>query len=199
MNSDFSNSEFIYQQFEQQNHSLVAKATVRAIDLVNKKVTVEVYTPTGGGTINLDLPAINYPNYTIGDLALVLWYADDIDAAIILGNLTRTASTTEILSIDWQPLTLKSDWLAYHPDWRQPRIKRINDMVHIEGTVKRKSGASRLITTLPSGYRPTLSLEFFTTVNTGMGRLRINPNGDLLLVGGGAAMVGLQLPPYSIL
>lgn len=64
--------------------------------------------------------------------------------------------------------------------------------VELRGMVERASGALTTILTLPVGYRPAKSEVFTVYTNTGVGRIDLQSDGQVVLAGGGVGFVSLS-------
>lgn len=83
----------------------------------------------------------------------------------------------------WKTLTLASGVTAYS-NAQTPKYRKIGNVVYLYGAVKGITTLSKVIGTLPDGYRPVKSMSY--TQNTSMQdshphfiRIQIQVNGDI--------------------
>lgn len=57
---------------------------------------------------------------------------------------------------DWFDLSIGGDWEIFAFGWQEPRYRKIDDTVYLEGMIHRDVGLTGTqFATLPSGFRPT--------------------------------------------
>lgn len=79
--------------------------------------------------------------------------------------------------------TFSNSWTNFGSGWLSASyMKDSLGFVHLEGAIK--SGTSGLTAfTLPSGYRPTATIQFATASNAALGLLSVGSNGDVIPTG----------------
>jgi hypothetical protein len=94
---------------------------------------------------------------------------------------------------DWIVPTLLNSWVNYDPTFNEAGYyKDANGFVHLRGMVK---NGSSTIFTLPSGYRVKAGSRIWlmtTQGNSGLGRVDIYPNGNVLYISGGNGWLSLD-------
>jgi hypothetical protein len=95
------------------------------------------------------------------------------------------------LGEDWTALPYVAGWEDYGSGYQGGQYKKVGDLVLIRGRIKRTSGTSALIATLPSGYRPPAIVPCpILTSNTGVSdNIDIASDGTMTLTAGGVASV----------
>jgi len=88
-------------------------------------------------------------------------------------------------------LSFNSGWTDYGGGFKTGcYYKDSMGIVHLHGLVKRVSGSSGSIATLPSGYRPVNgTIGFPASTDTGIGNFQVTTAGVLNLVSGGTGFV----------
>lgn len=99
----------------------------------------------------------------------------------------------------WGGLSFGSGWANYGGAYQTGQIKKVGDFIFLRGLVYRFTGSGTVIATLPSGHRPPAQCLIGIHTNTGLGRIDIQTNGQIVLVGGGADWVSLDGIVFSIL
>lgn len=110
---------------------------------------------------------------------------------VLLRPVTRTKISTETFGhpvydwivantpAAWVTMTLQNGWVTFGSGRPPTRYRKQGDMVFLQVAVK--SGASgTAIATLPAGYRPPYTLDFF--IRTGGVNSNFNVNADGTLV-----------------
>jgi len=93
-------------------------------------------------------------------------------------------SVTGTLGETWSNLSFASGWGNYGSGYTDGQYKKVGDFVFLRGLVKRTSGSSTIIATLPSGYRPS-GREMYLAVSGNSGdRVDITTAGELTIVAG---------------
>lgn len=118
-------------------------------------------------------------------------------------NVTNTAGDTTVNSVEiedsgWIIIgsagapAFQNNWVDYGTStYFDPRFRKINGVVYIEGLIK--NGTTSLAAfTLPVGYRPYCRLIFATDADSAFGRLDVNDNGDVLPIVSSNAWVTLN-------
>ena len=87
--------------------------------------------------------------------------------------------TTEApITAQWRNLTLVNNWENYDNNWSHARVKRVGDIVYVEGLIKKGDNRST-VTTLPVDCRPSKSKKFITTTAGGQHTLNVYKNGNI--------------------
>lgn len=92
----------------------------------------------------------------------------------------------------WTGFSFGSGWTNYGGGYQDAQYKKVGDLVFLRGHVKRTSGVSTTMSTLPSGYRPVGYAEFIVTSNGAFGQVDIASSGELFLAAGNVARVSLN-------
>ncbi|MBW4480500.1 MAG: hypothetical protein KME54_27600 [Tolypothrix brevis GSE-NOS-MK-07-07A] len=95
----------------------------------------------------------------------------------------------------WQNLTLATNWSNYATGYTTPQCRKlIGNLIEVKGMIKKSSAlvANEIITTLPSGYRPTEIMLITTWASGGTSRLQIEPSGAIKLASGNNGGVSLS-------
>lgn len=116
------------------------------------------------------------------------------------------APTVEDFSSTWNSPSLPANWVNF-PAFQGARYRRIGNLVHIQGLVRKDvsaSAAQALLFTLPAGFRPPAALLFASTYYNGVShqpaRIDVETDGDVRVFESipAAGYVSLNLPPFSI-
>lgn len=99
---------------------------------------------------------------------------------------------TTSLGSTWTGFSFGSGWTNYGGGYQDAQYKKVGDLVFLRGHVKRTSGVSTTMATLPSGYRPVGYAEFIVTSNGAFGQVDIASSGELFLAAGNVARVSLN-------
>ena len=89
------------------------------------------------------------------------------------------------LGTAWSNVSFNSGWLNYGGSYQTAQYKKVGDFIFLRGLVKRTSGVGVSILTLPPGYRPPAQCLLGTLTNTGIGRLDIQTDGQVVWSSGG--------------
>lgn len=93
----------------------------------------------------------------------------------------------------WTAPTFAAGWTNYGGGFNAAGYYKDKfGFVHLKGLVKRTSGSSVAIFTLPSGFRPIGRMLYVVRTDTGAGRIDILNDGDVRLESGGVAYVQLD-------
>lgn len=164
------------------------------------EIATRLYTPTinalGGTTtfmsnISMSSASIDMNSNNITEVGL-LSMTGDID---LNGN--------DIIDIGqigtgWTGLSFASGWENYNLGYEQARYKKVGDLVFLQGLVKRTSGTSLTIGTLPAGYRPPERLLLNTWGIDGAQRIDVLADGTIVVqLPTSTSFVSLCLPPFS--
>lgn len=84
----------------------------------------------------------------------------------------------------WTNVTYNTGWGNYSTGHHPISYKKVGDLVYLRGVAVRTSGSDPVICTLPSGYRPNLSVIFPATSNYAYCSIDITSGGVVTLVGG---------------
>ena len=108
-----------------------------------------------------------------------------------LASAAASATTyTDLLAKPSAWVTVSSfsnSWVAFGAGWSTPRYRKIGDIVYVQGMIK--DGTSGLACfTLPVGFRPTEIQVFHSTTSTGVVRMDVGSNGQVIVYAGGAGV-----------
>ena len=115
-------------------------------------------------------------------------------------NVTNTANDTTVNSVeiedsDWLFLGVdtpfNTSWVDYGSSYANPRYRKINNVVYIEGLVKNGT-IGQSIFTLPVGYRPYNRIMFATVSNNLFGRLDILSDGLVMPQAGNSSYLSIS-------
>ena len=96
-----------------------------------------------------------------------------------------------IVAESWTSPTLLGTWVDYGGSFQGARYRKTPDgTVHIEGLVKSGSSGTNIFN-LPTGYRPAGTLLFPAQTNSGLGRLDIQADGDVVHNSGGTSFFSI--------
>jgi len=155
-------------------------------------LTVEVYLGLGGGTFNGVYITVG-GTYFVGDPVYVVFRTQDPASGVVVGSLSATGFGA------WTNLSFGTGWTNFASGWQTGQYRKIGDMVYLRGLVKRTSGSSLTVTTLPTGHRPPGDLLFDVISNDLLGRVNILTTGAINLAIGSVTYVNLSdIPPFSI-
>lgn len=84
----------------------------------------------------------------------------------------------------WLTPTYANLWADYGAGYGGLRYRKVDDRVFLKGLIKYSSGvaSSGLVTTLPSGYRPTEDVMFGVELSVGRGRVDVQADGEVWLL-----------------
>ena len=104
----------------------------------------------------------------------------------ITGTITSTHATPAAVSYE-------NSWVDYGAPFNGVKYyKDASGLVHVEGEMK--SGTVGAVAfTLPSGYRPSGSLQFVSMTNTGAGAITVDTSGGVTVNSGGNASVNVVM------
>lgn len=174
---------------------------IKSIELVAGSV---VQWLKGIGTISRGIA------YVSDTLSLVRSTADDTSAAATT-DLTVDASGNFDIAVSggytqfggrlggaWAGLSFGSGWANYGGAYQTGQYKKVGDLVLLRGLVARTSGVGTTIATLPSGYRPLAQCLYIMNTDTGVGRLDIQTDGQIIATAGGTGWVQLDNLSFSV-
>lgn len=92
----------------------------------------------------------------------------------------------------WTSLSLGSGWANYGSGYQDAQYKKVGDLVFLRGHVKRTSGSSSTIATLPSGHRPASYTQVVVSSSGTYGQIDIANTGDMYLITGNVSLVSLN-------
>lgn len=92
---------------------------------------------------------------------------------------TMSRGTTVYDETSWTTPTLLNSWVDYGLGRQAVRYKKTGGQVEIQGVLKSGTIASPAFT-LPAGYRPASGLMWAANANDAIGRLDIEPDGDVI-------------------
>ena len=75
-------------------------------------------------------------------------------------------------------------WGHYGSGYANGQFKKVGDLIILRGLVKRSSGSSATIATLPSGYRPSGTVVFKADSGSAHARIDISSSGEVILIVG---------------
>lgn len=128
-----------------------------------------------------------------------------IDAATI--DLRPSGDGAKALSIDgngnvsiagrlgqaWSNVSFNTGWTDYGGSYQTAQYKKVGDLVFLRGLVKRTSGSSTTILTLPAGYRPPSQCLFPASSFDAYARIDIDTSGNvIMMLGSPTNWVGLD-------
>ncbi len=124
---------------------------------------------------------------------------DETSAAYYLTIDTDGYVNLNRLGAAWTGLSFGSGWTDFSGSFQAGQYKRFGDMVWMRGLVKRTSGSSATIATLPSGFRPSTIVRFGVDTDTGHGAVEVSTGGVVELKSGGTTFVQLEGLVFSVL
>lgn len=92
----------------------------------------------------------------------------------------------------WTGLSFGSGWTNYGSGYQDAQYKKVGDLVFLRGTVKRTSGSSTTIGTLPSGYRPASYNQHIVSSSGTFGQVDIANTGVMFLIAGTSSLISLN-------
>lgn len=99
-------------------------------------------------------------------------------------SVLETREDTGGLSVGgWVDFTYTTGWTDFGTGaglYEGGRYRKVGDIVYLEGLVKRTSGSSYVITTLPTGFRPANRHMFASNQGGSFGRVDIENNGEVI-------------------
>lgn len=119
------------------------------------------------------------------------------------GAILRRTGSTWFASIEdtgWIVPTLTGGYTNFGSGYAVTRYRRINGVVHTEGTVA-GGVTGQVIFSYPPGFRPAAEKLFITSANAGIADVRVRPSDGALYApgfyaGGSAALIALNIPPF---
>jgi hypothetical protein len=100
----------------------------------------------------------------------------------------------------WSNLSFETGWGNYGGSFVTGQYKKVGDLVFLRGFVKRSSGSSANIATLPGTHVPLKTEVFAITSNNASGVLTLNTSGILTLdIGSPTVWVSLSGLVFSVL
>jgi hypothetical protein len=99
----------------------------------------------------------------------------------------------------WTNVSFGSGWTDYGGSYQTGQYKKVGDFVFLRGLVKRTSGSDVSIATLPSGHRPPAQCLIGVLTNTGIGRVDIQTDGQIVWSSGGVDWLQLDSLNFSTL
>ena len=175
---------------------------IKSIELVAGSV---VQWLKGIGTISRGIA------YVSDTLSLVRSTADDTSAAATTDLTVDASGNFEIalsggytqfggrLGGAWTGLSFGSGWANYGGAYQTGQYKKVGDLVLLRGLVARTSGVGTTIATLPSGFRPAAQCLYIMNTDTGVGRLDIQTDGQIIAISGGTGWIQLDGLSFSVL
>jgi hypothetical protein len=127
-------------------------------------------------------PTAPYEGQTIYETDTDLVYVWDSSAWKPISTTSINASNGYLrYQTSWTTATYETGWASYDtPSWGNAAYYRsVDGIVHLRSLVKRTSGSSSLIFTLPVGYRPTHNHLFAVAGSGGVGRIDVSPSGSV--------------------
>ena len=76
----------------------------------------------------------------------------------------------------WTAVTFQNGWLDYAGGYQTTQYRKIGDIVYVRGLVKGTAGSTTIFT-LPTGFRPLLSMQFPTEAGGAYGFGTVYSNG----------------------
>lgn len=98
------------------------------------------------------------------------------------GNLTITNGRA---GEAWSNVSFNTGWGNFGGIYRTGQYKKLGDLVFLRGFVKRSSGSSTTMFTLPSGYRPSQQEILTSSSADAWCRVDIETDGDVVIFTGG--------------
>lgn len=148
------------------------------------------YNVNGGAWTNQSLNA-NTRTFTVPDTS----HEDTITFKVAAKNVSGSSAEAELTATlpFWTLPTLQNNWEAYGGIHSQPAFRRTSaGLIKLKGIVRYGTNGDSVVFTLPSGYRPTTQLTFFTEASGGIARLDIRTNGEIRLISTTTAWVSLD-------
>lgn len=123
----------------------------------------------------------------------------DVEIGSILRRLVELETREDASSVTdtgWLDLTYNTGWGDFGTgagEYYGAQYRRVNDIVYMRGLVKRTSGSSYTIGTLPSGFRPLKRPLYPSNQGGAFGRVDIEDDGQVIAnSGGGVTYVALD-------
>lgn len=93
----------------------------------------------------------------------------------------------------WSNVSFNTGWTDYGGSYQTAQYKKVGDLVFLRGLVKRTSGSSTTMLTLPAGYRPPAQCLFVGISFDTLGRIDIDTSGNvIMMLGSPTNWVGLD-------
>lgn len=116
------------------------------------------------------------------------------------GAILRRTGSAWVASVEdtgWIVPTLTGGYTNFGSGYAVTRYRRINGVVHIEGTVA-AGNVGQVIFSLPPGFRPALEKLFITSANAGIADVRVRPSDGAVYApgyyaGGSGALIALNI------
>ena len=185
---------------------VAAGAWTRATDAnTSAKIAGSMVTTTHGNVFPGAYPVTWVTTFqatdTLGSTAMNWEYL--LNSNLVSSALALKVDNTDPRLADsgWIALPFAPGWGNYGPPFRAGRYRKISDIVYLEGLVKRNSGSTTLIATLPVSYRPSMSFLFAVgaaTGGNGYGRMDVQSDGGVHFFAGDASFVSINCS-FSIL
>lgn len=123
---------------------------------------------------------------------------DAFKQAFPLSRKAMSIETPNSVGGAGQPAFLNS-WVNFSAGWQVARFWRDPmGVVHLEGLVKSGTpGATSVVFTLPTGYRPSFDLTAATYSAAGVGRITVKSTGDVVVEVGSTTWTSLLIPPFK--
>lgn len=131
-----------------------------------------------------------------GDVIPVLDVSDT--AVSSYGRFKGFPATKFIQATQWYDFGYGSGWASYANGYYHPSYRKIGDMIHLRGNIKRASGTNVTMCTLPVGFRPYLKVRLPVLTDTGLGSIQIATDGDVKYVSGGTGWIVLDGLSFSL-
>lgn len=195
--------------FEGMGTHTVALVTEAVTD-TNSRLALYCSTDVGFGstktaTVDISAFGVHSATVTVGGGGTAAAAFVEIDATTIIANAELDMAGNNIIDIgsigtSWAGLSFATGWENYNSGYEQARYKKVGDLVFVQGLVKRTSGSSLTIGTLPVGYRPPERLLLHTEGSGGTQRIDVLADGTIVVQSSTAtSFVSLCLPPFSTL
>lgn len=112
-----------------------------------------------------------------GGVLDIRYYTEDEIDALLSGG-------AEQLGGDFTAITLATDWANYTSNYRTAKYKVVGDFVYVEAMIKRTTGSTTTMFTLPTGARPAENVIVAAVSADAFCRVSIYTDGNCVLTGG---------------
>jgi hypothetical protein len=119
-------------------------------------------------------------------------------------QITGALATTGDFSVGgdlgaWGGLSFGSGWANYGSGWQTGQVRKFGCLIQLRGLVYRFTGTGTTICTLPIGQRPPANVLLSVITDSGIGRIDVQTDGNVVHQSGGTTWVSLNsAAPFSI-